>query len=165
MDYWLIWSLVLFAVGLVIVVVEVIVPSGGILGVAALGALVGSLVCAYQLSGWAVVALAAIELVCVPIVVVLAFKILPRTSLGRQLILSPPSSPNTGSAVPLPNAGDGFSALLGVEGKAATMLRPSGTAEFNGRRISVVTRGEMISLGSSVRVIEVEGNRIVVEAV
>lgn len=164
MDYWLIWSLVLFAVGLVIIVVEVIVPSGGILGIAALGALVGSLVCAYQLSGWAAAALAGIELVCVPIVVVLAFKILPKTSLGRQLILSPPSLPNTGSAVS-PSAGDGFSALLGVEGKAATMLRPSGTAEFNGRRISVVTRGEMISLGSSVRVIEVEGNRIVVEAI
>lgn len=165
MDYWLIWSLVLFAVGLVIVVVEVIVPSGGLLGIAAFGALVGSLVCAYQLSGWATVALAAIELVCVPIVVVLAFKILPKTSLGRQLILSPPTSPSSKGNPAASAGGDGYSSLLGVEGKTATMLRPSGTAEIGGRRISVVTRGEMIALGSTVRVIEVEGNRVVVEAI
>lgn len=165
MDYWLIWSLVLFAVGLVIVVVEVIVPSGGILGIAAFGALVGSLYCAYQLNAWAAAALAGIELVCVPIVVVLAFKILPKTSLGRQLILSPPTPPPVTGNPAASASGDGYSWLLGVEGKAATMLRPSGTAEIGGRRVSVVTRGEMISLGSAVRVIEVEGNRVVVEAI
>ncbi len=166
MDYWLIWSLVLFVVGLLIAVVEVVVPSGGLLSIAALGALIGSLVCAYQLSGWMATALAAVELVCVPIVVVIAFKVLPKTSLGRQLILSPPSPTKTmAGATPSAASQEGFSALIGKEGKAATMLRPAGTAELDGRRISVVTRGEMIPEGKRVRVTEVEGNRIVVEAV
>lgn len=165
MEYWLIWSLVLFVVGLLIAVIEVVVPSGGLLAIAALGALIGSLVCAYQLSGLTATALAAVELVCVPVVVVFAFKILPKTSLGRQLFLSPPApSKSSGWATSAVAANDGFSALAGKQGKAATMLRPAGTVEIDGRRISVVTRGEMIAEGKTVRVIEVEGNRIVVEA-
>lgn len=165
MDYWLIWSLVLFVIGLLIAVIEVVVPSGGLLAIAALGALIGSLVCAYQLSGWMAAALAAVELVCVPIVVIIAFKVLPKTSLGRQLILSPPSPTQPVIQAPPHAAPEGFAALAGKEGKAVTMLRPAGTAEIDGRRISVVTRGEMIPEGRVVRVTEVEGNRIVVEAV
>jgi len=167
MEYWLIWSLVLFVVGLLIAVMEVVLPSGGLLAVAAMGSLIGSLVCAYKLSGWAAAILAGIEVICVPVVVVLAFKILPKTSLGRQLILSPPTpSKNTKTSAPgVAVTNDGFTALVNKQGRAATMLRPSGTVEIEGRRISVVTRGEMIAEGKSVRVIEVEGNRIVVEAV
>ncbi len=35
-------------------------------------------------------------------------------------------------------------------------------AEIEGRRVDVVTRGEMISAGSTVRVLDVESNRVVV---
>jgi membrane-bound serine protease (ClpP class) len=41
-------------------------------------------------------------------------------------------------------------------------LRPAGIARIDGRRVDVVSRGEMIESGSPVRVLSVEGNRVVV---
>ncbi len=52
--------------------------------------------------------------------------------------------------------------LVGVEGLAATPLRPSGIAQLDGRRHHVVTRGEMLEKGSRIKVVEVSGNRVVV---
>ena len=54
--------------------------------------------------------------------------------------------------------------LLGLEGISLTTLRPAGMAEFNGERIDVVTSGEMLSKDTRIKVIEVEGNRVVVKA-
>jgi membrane-bound serine protease (ClpP class) len=55
--------------------------------------------------------------------------------------------------------------LVGREGVARSQLRPSGTADFDGERLDVVTRGELVDAGSRIRVIENRGNRIVVRAV
>jgi len=54
------------------------------------------------------------------------------------------------------------SELLGAIGKAATVLRPSGTALINGDKVDVVTNGEYIAAGTPIKVVHVEGLRIVV---
>ena len=53
---------------------------------------------------------------------------------------------------------------IGVQGLAATPLRPAGTALINGERIDVVTEGEFIAPGTPVLVVKVEGTRVVVKA-
>ncbi|MHC4393938.1 MAG: NfeD family protein [Planctomycetota bacterium] len=55
--------------------------------------------------------------------------------------------------------------LFGTEGRATTPLQPSGYCSFDGRRVQVVSRGEPIDQGTQVRVVEVEGSRVVVEGV
>ena len=55
------------------------------------------------------------------------------------------------------------STLLGRSGIAATQLRPSGAVQFGDRRVDVVTAGGFVEAGTPVRVVEVRGNRIVVE--
>lgn len=52
---------------------------------------------------------------------------------------------------------------VGAKGQVLSMLRPVGRAEFDGAVFDVVSRGEMIPVNQTVRVIEVRGNRIVVE--
>lgn len=54
---------------------------------------------------------------------------------------------------------------LGQIGSAVTLLRPSGTAEFDGVRLSVVSEGEFIAQGTAVQVVMVQGSRIVVRSV
>jgi membrane-bound serine protease (ClpP class) len=54
--------------------------------------------------------------------------------------------------------------LLNQSGTAYTNLRPSGTALINGQRVDVVTEGPMIERGTPVRVVAVEGMRVVVRA-
>ncbi|GMU35369.1 MAG: hypothetical protein HS101_17760 [Planctomycetia bacterium] len=169
MNEWLIGSLVLFAAGLIIAVIEVVLPSAGILAIAAIGCLIGSLVCAYQYSMYAAVVVGVIEAVIVPTAIVIAFKVLPKTTIGRQLILSAPGESKPKKlANPIPPSFASASVSptqIGMEGSVVTMLRPSGTAEFGGRRVSVVSSGEVIAVGARVRVVLIEGTRIVVEEI
>lgn len=58
-----------------------------------------------------------------------------------------------------------YSALLGKEAETLTELMPGGKVELEGKKVDVVTGGEMVEKGRRVRVVKVEGNRIVVRAV
>ncbi len=51
----------------------------------------------------------------------------------------------------------------GAKGRAITELRPTGRAEIDGQIIDVITQGEWIEPDSPIQVLEVQGNRIVVE--
>jgi len=53
--------------------------------------------------------------------------------------------------------------FLNKEGTTLTILRPAGIAEIEGEKLDVVTQGEFIQVGVKVKVIKVEGRRIVVE--
>ncbi len=54
--------------------------------------------------------------------------------------------------------------LLNQTGTALTHLRPSGTARINGRRVDVVTEGSLIERGTPIKVVAIEGLRVVVRA-
>lgn len=53
----------------------------------------------------------------------------------------------------------------GEVGIAVTVLRPSGTGRFGHKVVDVVTSGAFVAAGSRVRIVSVEGVRIVVEGV
>ncbi len=55
--------------------------------------------------------------------------------------------------------------LLQQTGVAFTTLRPSGTALINNQRVDVVTEGPLLERGTPVKVIAVEGIRVVVRAI
>jgi membrane-bound serine protease (ClpP class) len=54
--------------------------------------------------------------------------------------------------------------LLNQTGSALTPLRPSGTALINGKRVDVVTEGAMIDRDVPIKVVAVEGMRVVVRS-
>ena len=55
--------------------------------------------------------------------------------------------------------------LVNQTGEALTTLRPSGTAVINGKRVDVVSEGAFIEAGQMIKVVAVEGLRVVVRAV
>lgn len=55
--------------------------------------------------------------------------------------------------------------FLGKEGTALTILRPSGTADFDGVKLDVVSDGEFIAKDSKVKVIKVIGRKIIVKEI
>jgi membrane-bound serine protease (ClpP class) len=65
----------------------------------------------------------------------------------------------------LPGAGEGSVHLLGREGVTLTPLRPSGKARFDGEPEDVVSHGQFVPEGVRVRVVRVEGSRVVVDPV
>ncbi len=57
---------------------------------------------------------------------------------------------------------DDYEPLLGKTGTASSDLRPAGTAMIDGIRCDVVTDGEYIARDTTIRVVDVDGGRIVV---
>ena len=55
--------------------------------------------------------------------------------------------------------------FVGKEGETTTVLRPSGMADVEGIRLNVVSEGEYIPNGTKVRVVRVDGARVVVRAI
>ncbi|MCX8095306.1 MAG: ATP-dependent Clp protease proteolytic subunit [Caldisericia bacterium] len=55
--------------------------------------------------------------------------------------------------------------LIGKEGKVLTTLRPSGTIEIDGKRYDAISLGEFIEKDSKVKVIKIEGGKIIVEKI
>jgi membrane-bound serine protease (ClpP class) len=149
----------LVAIGLGLVVAEVFFVSFGILSVGAAVALVSAVFLAFtqhgQATGFVFLTLATVG---VPITVVYALRYLPRTRIGKALILSAPDHAAVSGAAEEP----GLEALLGKHGETVSDLRPSGFARVDERRVDVVSRGELIERGTRIRVIAVEGNRVVV---
>ena len=58
-----------------------------------------------------------------------------------------------------------YEQYMGREADAWTDLRPAGTITLDGRKVDVVTAGEPVARGKRVRVVKVEGNRVVVRAI
>jgi membrane-bound ClpP family serine protease len=56
-------------------------------------------------------------------------------------------------------------AMVGREGTTVNMLRPAGNAVFDGKRMDVVTSGELVEAGKRVRIERIDGTRIVVKEV
>lgn len=66
----------------------------------------------------------------------------------------------------LKESSDGVSSsLIGLDGVAATDLKPSGSATINDKRVDVISSGEFISAGSEIIVTKQEGSRVVVELI
>ena len=55
--------------------------------------------------------------------------------------------------------------LVGLEGEALTFLRPAGTAFIAEQRIDVVSEGDFIEKGSKIKVVAVQGSRVVVRKI
>jgi membrane-bound serine protease (ClpP class) len=55
--------------------------------------------------------------------------------------------------------------LLGRHGTAHTVLRPTGVADFQGQRVDVLTEGEFVEAGRAIKVLRVDGHRVVVRSI
>jgi membrane-bound serine protease (ClpP class) len=152
----------LLVAGICLAFLETILPSGGLLAFLAAASLIGAVVIGFmhgEPAGW-IILLAA--LVCVPTLILLGLKILPKTPFGRRMILAEPNKKLDPLGGRVEISDENFNPLKGQSGVTVTELRPSGIAEIDGKRYSVVSQGEMINPSVEIIVKEVEGNNIIV---
>jgi membrane-bound ClpP family serine protease len=159
----LIWAGILLLLGLMLVMLEVFVPTGGLLGFLSLTAILSGIGLAFNKGGLAygfgfLIATA----VALPIVLGLAFRWLPGTAIGRRLL---PAVPMSKDVLPDSEERRALRALVGKIGRAKSTMLPSGAVTVDGRTFDAVSEGLPIEPGQPVRVIEVRGNRVVVRPV
>ena len=158
MDWWLVFAAFLYFACAALLIAEVFVPSGGVISICALACLVGGILIFFRHSpatGWMGVAIAAIM---IPAVLILAYKIFPKTRFGKSVTLTP-SVRKVGDAIP---DTEKLQELLGAVGIVLTPLRPVGMCDFQGRRVECVAESGYVDNGEEVQIIKVEGTQLTV---
>jgi len=144
------WIAALLLAGLLIMMLEVFVPSGGVLGFLSIVSLVAAVGMAFMTRGVAVgVAVLAVTCAAVPLVLGVAFQFFPRTPLGRR-VLPPPPSPE--DVVPDVERRRLLRGLVGRPGRAEADMLPWGrVGRRRANRASPPRSRSSISRGSNGR--------------
>ena len=151
----------LILLGFAFIVAEVFTMSFGFFTLCTLACFVGGLAVAYAAgTGW-FITFGVLVFVGAPAFVVIMLKSLPHTRLGRKLIPENPKSEDVTSS----GADGTLPALAGKEGVTLGMCRPVGVAEIDGQRYDVIAEGMSINPGVRIKVVLVEGNRVVVREI
>jgi membrane-bound serine protease (ClpP class) len=172
-------EVVLFLLGIFFVVVEVLlIPGFGVPGISGVLLIICSLVMASQnyfmpttASEWRntgsslmVVMGSGIGFVCLSAFLT---RYLGEVPLLSRLVLSPPEREGgpLEAARLTSTTGQGVNVELlevGQVGTVQTSLRPAGKVEFAEEFYDVVSEGDFVATGGQVRIMEIQGNRVVV---
>jgi membrane-bound serine protease (ClpP class) len=102
-----------------------------------------------------------ISIIIVLIAIIILSIYLPKSNMMKRIALQTSHKSCDGfeaHSKPDPN-------LIGTEGVAHSMLRPAGIALLNGKRTDVTTEGDFIEKGERIKVIKVDGMKVVVEKI
>jgi membrane-bound ClpP family serine protease len=149
------WIILLFAIGIIFVLFEVIVP-GGVFGVLGGVAMIAGCVLAfrnYGMSGGFIALGTGVAVLGLGLWI--EFAILPRTRLGRRAFLQ---ASITGRSTHAPVD----TSLVGREGETLTALAPSGVVLLDGRKYEAFSQAGFLERGVRVKVQGFDNFRLIV---
>lgn len=151
--------LVCFIFGVVLLVVEAFMPGFGLPGISGIALQVAAVVLTYMNHG--AVAAVGMTLIILSIIAIAISASLRSAAKGKlsksQIILHDVESSDAGY-----RASEDLQIFLGREGTTTSVLRPTGMADFDGVRLNVTSEGQFVPAGEKVRIVRVEGSRILV---
>jgi len=158
-DYITWWTAICFIAGFALVIFEMFSPGFGAPGITGIILLVlGIVFTARSLLDALVILLIILAILAIALSLVLHSA--ARGRLSRALVLTDSLESQSGYI-----GTEDLEYFLGKEGTTITILRPSGTADFDGVRLDVVSEGDFIPIGTKVKIIKVEGRKIVVRPI
>ena len=98
------WSILLMLVGCVVLVLEVFIPSGGVLAVLSAAAFVGAILIAFQRGPVTGFTFVMTTVVAVPLVLALAFHYWPKTRIGKAFLGELPTEAESAARRSAPGA-------------------------------------------------------------
>lgn len=161
-------DLLIVFVGVLLLLVEVfLIPGFGLAGLSGIGIIlwglyelllpdvpVGQEIHSMVLTGFTIGIIGGI------IGFILMFKLMTKTEFWQKL-----TSPNVQEKEKGYSSSIGLEDLTGEEGVTDTDLRPSGWVNVGDQRIFVVTEGSYINKNEKVKILSVDGNRVVVRKI
>ena len=145
--------IILFAVGIVLLGIEVFAP-GAIFGIMGGLAMLAGCIIAFQLFGVAGGLIAIlVAFLLLGLALYLELVVLPKSSLGKSILVSSPTQAP---------AADEAKQFAGRTGVTETMLAPSGYVVIDGARYEALSESGLIVKGASVRVVSGDVFRLIV---
>ncbi len=150
------WPILLTLVGCALMILEALLPSGGVLSLLSATSFISAVLLAFRAGGVSTgFTFISVILVAAPLLLALVFRYLPYTPIGKAILGQGPSAEQVA-----PN--DPRRELVGRVGIARSKMLPAGAVEIDGQMIDAVARGPSVEPGEQVQVVEVRGNRVVV---
>ena len=154
-----------FIVGVALLLIEIfVIPGFGIAGIAGIGLMLGSVFFVFRSAykfETAMFTMSSAIILAFVLAIGLSY-LLPKTRAWNHLVLS--TAMDSGSGFHSAPRED-FQVYVGKTGVALTPLRPAGTVRVDDTRLDVVTAGDFIVRDTPVKIINVEGSKIFVEAI
>jgi len=159
-DTSLVLGFVFVGVAVFFFLLELLVPSGGILGLLSALAAIASVAAMFTYDTlWGVATLASF-VVLGPLAIWFAIRLWTQSPLARKMILqATESEPNPEDGVP-PEMSGPLDPLVGRDGTSVTPLRPVGFVRIDGRRIDAVADFGIIESDRPIVVVGVGDNAV-----
>lgn len=149
-------SLILFVTGLILLIIEGIVPGFGLPGISGIILIiVGTVLAMGNLTS--ALASISIAIIITTFITILLVKYGRHSSRFDKIILTAHQKSDEGYLSSITK-----DEYLGKEGITVSGLRPSGFIEIDGKRIDALSEGNFIPRGTSIKVVRVEGSKIIV---
>jgi membrane-bound ClpP family serine protease len=152
-------AVVCIIAGLAFVIFEMNIPGFGLPGIVGVLLLVAGVIL-YAETPLQALVLILIIIAILGLVLAIVYRSASKGKLSKNIVLTD----SLGEDIPF-SAADDLGYLIGSEGVTLTPLRPSGTADFSGVKLDVISNGEFIKKGSTVIVDKVRGNIIIVKQI
>jgi membrane-bound ClpP family serine protease len=147
-------TILLVAVGLLLILLEILLPTHAILGAFGILCLLASVGICYRLNPTASLILLLSFAILTPFAWTLAVKIWPKTYFGKRILLPPALS-----------ASGNLDFQIGQTGAALSDLKPMGECLFNGKKIAARAQSGLIPAGAHVQIISADGRIALVQQI
>src|SRR5947209_2413672 len=130
----LVWATLLLVLGMILVLMEIFLPSAGLLGFLSIASILSGIGVAFY-NGGPTVGFGFLfgTAIILPIVLTLAFRWFPETPIGRRLL---PSLPTSDDVLPDNEERRALRGVLGKVGQAKSAMPPTGAIVVEGRIIN-----------------------------
>ena len=154
------WTIVLFILGIIFCAIEACTPGFGFFGIAGSIMIVAGIIVRMIFGGdlYMLLYMVLIALILFGLLFFLASLMIRKGRIGKTAIF------NVGTAVPedITEGTRDYSGLVGKTGVVTTVLRPAGKVDVDGEIVDVVARDGFVEKGANVKVLAVEGAKIIV---
>lgn len=157
------WPLIFILIGVLLLVLEMFIPSAGALGVFAAIAFFAAVIFGFaQSSSVGAVTLMAIAVI-IPAFIASFIHWWPKTPLGRRMLLK--RSQEEQESLTIDDDEERLRALIGKRGRAKTVMLPAGAVTVDGQTYDALTEGLAVEPGQPVEVISLRFHRLVVRPI
>jgi membrane-bound serine protease (ClpP class) len=151
--------LVIFIVGLIFLLVEAFAPGFGVPGILGIIAIITSIVMSSSSIEQALLSL-LFSFILTIIAIIVLIKFVPKRKFLDKILLSTSLDSASGYL-----SNKSYKEYEGRTGVTITPLRPSGTVLVDDKRLDVVSENAYINKDEKIRIVKVEGRRIIVRKI
>ncbi len=154
--------IICFLIGIGLLILEAFMPGFGAPGITGVVLEVITLVMTWIEHGpVATLAMLLIVLLVTAIAISVGLRSITRGRLSKSSLVNSETESNEDGY----RSTQDLAVFMDKEGTTSTVLRPAGIADFDGVRLNVSSEGDYIPAGTKIRIIKVEGAKILVRAI